>query len=319
MKKWLFCLLMCTVLLFTFAAQAAEQIVVEVAHMFAEGDPNTIAVEEGKAYIEEKTGGRITFRIYPNGIYGEQQNSIQAVRMGTLDVFNGGFGSDIYPPAGAIQGPYLFRDYEHWRTFKKSDVCREIITQLETLGSFKAVGVGHFGFRETITVTPAQTVEDFKKLKLRVVNAPPYPEAAVVLGATGTPIPITDVYMSLQTKVVDGTENPLAQIVAMKFYDAAKHLTMTDHMIATQLWMVSNKFFDSLSPEDQAIFEETWDFIATRIEEIAEENEIKNIKLMEENGVTVYRPDKQQFMDRLPEVLERYPDWVEIYEAVGKL
>ena len=88
------------------------EITITVAHMFADGDPSTIAVEEGKKYIEEKSGVRITFNIYPNGTYGEQNNSAQAVRMGTLDVFCEAFNSNYVPKAGAIQGPFLFEDYE---------------------------------------------------------------------------------------------------------------------------------------------------------------------------------------------------------------
>ena len=298
---------------------AEKNIVIEVAHMFAEGDPNTIAVEAGKKYIEEKTNGRITFQIYPNGTYGEQQNCIQAVRMGTLDVFNGGFGSELYKPAGAIQGPYLFKDYEQWKKFKVSDICKEIVLGIEKAAGFKVVGIGHFGFRQTLITSPAKTVDDFSKLKLRVVNSPPYPQAAVVLGATGTPVPIVDVYLAIQTGVVDGTENPLPQIIAMKFYEVAKYLIKTNHMIATQNWFVSNKLWNSLLPDDQKIFEETWDYIANMIEEIVEQEEDNNIKFLQQNGVTVITPDKQQFIDRLPLVFEKYPDWVAIYDKVSKL
>jgi len=304
---------------FSLGYAAEKNIVIEVAHMFAAGDPSTIAVEAGKKYIEEKTNGRITFKIYTNGTYGEQFNSIQAVRMGTLDVMCSGFGSEFYEPAGAIQGPYLFKDYDQWKKFKVSNICKEIVSNIEKAAGFKIVGIGHFGFRETLCVKPAKTVDDFSKLKLRVVNAPPYPEAAVILGATGTPIPIVETYMSIMTGVVQGTENPVSQIIAMKFYEVAKNLIKTDHMIATQYWVCSNKRWNSLSPDDQKIFAETWDYIANMIEQIVEQKENDNIKLLQQNGVTVITPDKQQFIDRLPLVFKKYPAWKAIYDEVSKL
>lgn len=241
----------------SFTCFAQDKIVIEVAHMYAEGDPNTIGVEAGKKYIEDKTNGRITFAIYPNGSYGEQFNCSQAVRMGTLDMFAGGFAHDFYKPSMAIQGPFIFRDYEHWRKFKESELCKEIVANTEKNGGFKVVGIHHYGFRQTLTKTPAETVEDFSKLRLRVVNVAPYPLCADVLGAKGTPVPIVDVYLSLQTGIVDGTENPIPQMIAMTFYEVAKYLLKTDHMLATQYWMVSNKRWNSLSQEDQKILEET--------------------------------------------------------------
>ena len=301
--------------------QVAEpEIVIEVAHMFAEGDPNTIAIEEGKAHIEELSGGRITFTIYPNGTYGEQFNSIQAVQMGTLDVMCSGFGSDYYAPAGAIQGPFLFESYDQWNRFTESDYCDQLCAKIEEAAGYHIMGVGHFGFRELLSTVEATTVEDLSKLKMRVVNVEPYPQAAVVLGPTGTPIGIVDVYMSLQTGVVDATENPVSQLVSMKFYEVAKYLEMTDHMLATEYWICSNNCYDSLSAEDQAIFDETFDWIADRIEELVEENIAANIQVMVDNGVTVIENiDKQQFMDRLDLVFDTYPDWEEIYEAVQGL
>lgn len=327
MKKTLFRLLTLSLVLVmvlsmgvtAFAAGDEEQIVIDVAHMYAEGDPNTIAIEEAKEYIEEKSDGRITFNIYPNGTYGEQTNSIQAVRMGTLDIFCEMFGSDYYAPAGAIQGPYMFRSYDHWRAFTESDICKELVEKIEEAAGYKIMGIGHFGFRETITTSPVETVEDLSKMKLRVVNLAPYPEAAVVLGATGTPIALADVYMSLETNVVQGTENPLPQIIAMKFYEKAKYLAMTDHMIASQYWICSNNCFDSLSPEDQDLLMETFDIAADRIEELCEAQQEENIQFLEDQGVTVTYPDKQQFIDRLDLVLENHPDWAPIYEAVAEL
>ena len=149
-----------------------------------------------------------------------------------------------------------------------------------------------------------------------VVDAEPYTQAAVVLGATGTPIGITDVYMSLQTNVVQATENPVSQLCSMKFYEVAKYLLKTNHMIAQQYWIASNNMYNGLSAEDQALLDETFDFIANRIEEQVEEKEAENYKLMEDNGVTITEPDRQQFLDRLPEVFKTYPEWEAIYAKI---
>ena len=307
-------------LLFGCASALAEpEIVIEVAHMFAEGDPSTIAVEEGKEYIEKASDGRITFQIYPNGTYGDQNNSVMAVRMGTLDVMCEAFNTSYVEKAGAIQGPFMFSDYDHWRRFKNSDYCKELVAEIEEAANYKIMGIGHFGFRQFLGTVPAETVEDFSKLKMRVVDNPAYTAVATILGATGTPLNITDVYMSLQTGVVQGTENPLSQLVSMKFYEVAKYLVLTNHMIAQQYWIVSNNCYDSLSEEDQQLLRETFDFIANRIEEIVEAKEADNIQLMKDAGVTVIEPDKKQFQDRVNLIFDTFPSWEPVYEIIKDL
>ena len=132
------------------------------------------------------------------------------------------------------------------------------------------VETNHFGFREVVSTVKATTPEEFAKVKMRVVNVSPYPEAAVVLGATGTPIGIADVYMSLQTSVVQATENPLSQIDSMKFAEVTDYLIKTDHMLATEYWIMSNDCYDRLSDEDRAVVMEAFDIMGNYIEEANE-------------------------------------------------
>jgi len=303
----------------TAATEPVPQIVIEVTYGFSETEPTHVAFLEAKKAIEEKTDGRITFKLYPSNTYGTAVNCIQAVRMGVLACASAGFTAEFYKPAGAIYGPYLFRDYDHFYKFLESDYCQSLEDQVENAAGYVILGNGHFGFRETILTKACETVDDFSKIKLRVSTAPPFEQAAVALGATGTPIPITDVYMSIQTGVVDGSENPTSQIVGMKFYEVAKFLHLTDHMIASQYWAFSRKWWNDLSPEDQALVSETITAAQREVERLVMENIEADIQLMKDNGVTVLTPDKQQFMDRLPLTLEVYPEFAPVYEEVKKI
>ena len=303
----------------TAAAEPEEKIVIEITYGFSETEPTHVAFLAAQKDIEEKTNGRITFKLYPSNTYGTATYCIQAVRMGVLAAAGAGFTAEFYKPAGAIYGPYMFRDYDHFYKFLESDFARSLEASIENVAGYKILGNGHFGFRETIITTPAQTVEEFSKIKLRVSTAPPFEQAAVALGATGTPIPITDVYMSIQTGVVDGSENPTSQIIGMKFYEVAKYLILTDHMIASQYWAFSRKWWNDLSPDDQTLVSETFKDAQREIERLVLENIDADIQFMKDNGVTVIIPDKQQFMDRLPLTLEVYPEFASIYEEVGKI
>lgn len=293
------------------------EITIDLAHMFAEGDPIYVAVLEGKAYIEEQTHGRICLNVYPGGSYGQQANGILAVRMGNLDIFHEAFNTNYVEAAGAIQGPFLFADYAAWDKFEKSDYCKELVSEIEAKAGYHIMGIGHFGFREFLSTSECRTVDDFSKIKMRVVDSPAYRAVATVLGATGTPINITDVYMSLQTGVVQATENPLGQLTAMKFYEVAKYLEMTNHMIAQNYWIVSDDCYSRLSAEDQALLKETLTLIADRTEEIVEAKSEEYISTMKAAGVTVIDDlDRQQFLDRLPLVFEEFPAWKAVYEKI---
>lgn len=318
MKRRLFGLLVAIAILATcsaaFAEAASHNIV--LAHYYPEDNPHHAAMVYVKEFLEEKTDGRITCEIYSNGSWGDQMTSVQAVTMGTLDVFDHSFDANYYAPAGVVQGPYLFRSYDHWRNFVGSDVYQELVAGLEEGMNCKVVSAFHYGFREVLSTQKCETVDDFSKINMRVVNIDPYPEAATVLGATGTPISIDDVYLSLKTGTVDATENPMAQLKERKFNEVTKYLIKTDHMIAAGNWIMSKKCWDSLSAEDQALVEEAFWEASRIIEEGYEAADASVEAEFVEQGIEVLTPDKQQFMDRLELVFEKYPDWKEYYERI---
>lgn len=301
------------------AFAADDKIVLEVGSMYTTEDSHHAALLKADEYLKEKTGGRISLNIYPNGTYGDQANCIQAVRMGTLDIFHTSYSADYVPEASALQGPYLFRDYNHWKLFKESSIKEDINARLEEAMGCHLIGTNHFGFREVVSTVKATTPEEFSKVKMRVVNVSPYPEAAVVLGATGTPIGIGDVYMSLQTGVVQATENPLSQIDSMHFAEVTNYLIKTDHMLATEYWIMSNDCWDKLG-EDAALVVEAFDIAGKYIEEANETAEEEYLaKFQSENNIEVVEVDKQLFMDRLPEVFKNYPQWEAIYAEIQAL
>lgn len=288
--------------------------------MYANEDSHHAAVEMANDYLKEQTGGRISLNIYPNGTYGDQANCIQAVRMNTLDVFHTSYNADYVKEASALQGPYLFRDYDHWHLFTESAIKDEINAKIEEAMGCHIIETNHFGFREVVSTVKATTPEEFASVKMRVVNVSPYPEAAVILGATGTPIGIGDVYMSLQTSVVQATENPLSQIDSMKFAEVTNYLIKTDHMLATEYWIMSNECYDQFSAEDLALVQEAFAIMGDHIEESNETAEADFLNKFEsENGLEIVEVDKQLFMDRLPEVYKTYPEWEAIYAEVQAL
>lgn len=308
-----------------FAAGSAEAAVkptrkLSIAHVFATNHPVHVALLEANAMLKEKSNGRLELNIYPNGTYANYNDAVQAVIMGQLDMAPLDSASEYLPKSGVLLGPYVFRSYGHWTNFKNSDLYENLKDDISKAVGVKQLDLYNFGFRNMTGNRPLTKLEDFQKLKLRVVNFPPYSEIATVFNAIGTSLPIGDVYMGLQAGVVDAQENPLTQIVTMKFYEVQKYLMLTQHMLAVAGTIMSEQTWNSLSSEDQKIVEEVFRFEADRIDQIVRDNENALIDEVKKAGMTVVdKIDTKPFRDRVGLVLERNPSWVELYNQIQRI
>ena len=298
-------------------SNAAEK-TFKVAHVFNTDHPVHAGLLKAKELLLEKSGGKFDLQIYPAGTYANYKDAIMAVKMGVLDLCPLDTAIDYYPESGVLLSPYTFRDYDHWRAFKKSDVYEELLDTIGDKVGVKQLALYTFGFRHATTKNvKATTPEDFQDLKLRVVNFPPYPEAATVLNAHGTPLPIGDVYMALSSGVADGQENPFTQILTMKFFEVQKYLILTGHMLATSGTIMSKKAWNSLSADEQKMFSEVFTAEAEAIDTEVVSGEQKLLKtLVEEKGMEAVEVDKAPFMARVPLVLKKYPQFKDLYEKI---
>ena len=104
---------------------------------------------------------------------------------------------------------------------------------------------------------PIAKADDFAGLKLRVIQNPLFIDTFSALGASAQPMPFPEVYTALETGVVDGQENPLATILSSKFYEVQKYTVLSDHIYSVWAFLMSKKFWDKLSPEEQKLITES--------------------------------------------------------------
>ena len=298
-------------------AWAAPEKIFKVAHVFNTDHPVHKALLKANEALKEKSSGRFELQIYPSGTYASYKDAIQAVKMGVLDLCPLDTAIDYYKPSGVLLSPYTFRDYEHWKKFKKDPVYRDLLDTIGEKVGVKQFSLYTFGFRHATTKSArATTPEDFENLKLRVVSFPPYPEAATVLNAHGTPLPIGDVYMALASGVADAEENPFTQILTMKFYEVQKYLILTGHMLASSGTIMSKKSWNALSPADKKIFEEVFQIEADAIDDEVIAGDAKLLDELKAKGMEVVEVDKAPFMKRVPLVLKKYPEFEDLYDKI---
>ncbi len=311
-------LAMVTGLALCSAASAAETKNLKVSHVFAENHPVHQAYLAASDELYEKTGGRYKLTIYPSGTYANYTDSITACQMGQLDIACLDSASDWLDAGGVIFAPYCFDSYEHWQKFKKSELCEKMRGEIsKAVGGIYQLNMYNFGFRNLTANKEIRTLKDFDGLTLRCVNFEPYSTLKDVFKVAITSIPIEDVYMSLQTGVADCEENPVTQIVTMKFYEVQDYLIMTRHMMACSSTIINAKLMDSLSDEDKAIFREVFTHMGDKVDQMVTENETSLIAECVKNGMTLIDDvDTTPFKENAKAVVEKHAAWVDWYNQI---
>lgn len=198
--------------------------------------------------------------------------------------------------------PFIFDSQE-----KAMEVCngewgQELLKKLEKAG-YVGLGFGPFGFRHvTNNAREIKTLEDFKGLKIRTMQNPLHLRVFRALGANPTPMPFSELFSALQQGVVDGQENPMMNIYSQKISEVQKYGTMTGHVYSWVVLVVGKNFYDSLTPEQQTIMQESADIaIAYMAESVAKDDETAREE-MAKTGLVFVEPS-EEFKTKIKEIV----------------
>src|SRR5262245_38382705 len=182
--------------------------------------------------IRAATNGRVDIQIFPNSALGGSTDMLSQVRSGALEFFTVGSPLANLIPVSAI--PTIALEFHHFDgvcAAVDGDLGARIRQHIATIGLVGFDKMWDNGFRQITTSTkPIGTPDDLKGMKLRVPVSPLFTSMFTALGTSPTSINFVEVYTALQTKLVDGQENPLALIDAAKFYEVQKYCSLTGHM-----------------------------------------------------------------------------------------
>ena len=219
--------------------------------------PQTLGLGVMKEYIEKKSNGKIIVKIYPNSQLGAEIESVEQVQNGTLEMATASIGpiTTFDKKFAVLDIPFLFDNYQQaWATFD-SQVGSDLMDSLEESG-LKGLAYMENGFRHaTNTVRPIKSIDDFKGLKIRTMEAPMHMANFSALGANPTPVPWSELYLSMSQKIVDGQENPLANIWELNMYEVQDYVSLTNHIYDAMPLVTNLKWFNGLPGEYQKIIE----------------------------------------------------------------
>ena len=242
------------------------------------GEPIDLACQEWKRLVEEKSNGSMRVDLYPSSQLGSKDNIIDQAVNGdcVITLANGPFFQDRgIQDFGVLFAPYLFEGWEDVEKVVNSEWFDKKAAELEENVGLKILTTWRYGIRHTITRKPVNQVSDLKGKKIRVPNQTILIKVFESLGATPTPMAMSDIYTSLQQGTIDGAENPLPVILNGAYQEVAKNLTLDAHTYDMTCWIMGADFYNTLTPEQQQILMECGDeagaFNCEQIEKADEE------------------------------------------------
>lgn len=242
---------------FVFPAAAQEK-VLKYAHFQPARDdqPKHRAALAFKDYVEKNTNGKIKVQIYPAGQFGKDQETMEALRLGTLEmaVAHDGAIATIYKPINVLGIPFMFESHQHaWKVYD-SKWGEDFAEDMRKKTGVRMLALADNGIRHfTNSVRPIKSPDDMKGLKIRIQPAPVFKTLVESLGASASAIPWAELPTALQGKVVDGQENSVTNILAASLYQYQKYVTLDGHIYSVHAYLINDRFFSGLTPEQQRV------------------------------------------------------------------
>jgi tripartite ATP-independent transporter DctP family solute receptor len=273
------------------------------------GYPNTVAMDKFAELLKEKSGGRMTLKMYHSGTLGSQPDAIEQVRMGGLEIGNFNLGplGPIVPEANVVSLPFIFKDTDHmWRVLdgKAGDIINEGMTKfgLVPLAWYDAGARSFYN-----SIKPINQPADVTGMKVRVMNNDLYSGMIAALGGNPSPMAFAEVYQSLKTGVVDGAENNWPSYESTGHYEVARFYSNSQHLIIPETLCINAAVYKKLSAEDQKILKEAAQESAMLQRKLWKEREKASEKKVLAGGVKLNQiPDKSAFQAAMKPVYDKY-------------
>lgn len=286
-----------------------------------------VACEELAKAIEEGTDGRYTVSIYANEQLagGAMDQGCQMILDGTVDLdLRSITNYTLYDPAlFAVVMPFMFSSNDEVDEKLLNGPAGDLVKEkIEALG-VKVLGLGENGFRSVTNSKRAITSPaDLSGLKFRVPATACWVDTFKLFGADPTVMTFSEVFTALQQGAIDGQENPTDPIVSAKLYEVQSHLTKWNYAYDCLVMTCSDKLWNSLSEEDQAVFAEAGAAACAAEVAASREADAGNFQLMADNGMTITEltdAEMQAFKDAAAPIYDTYRDQIgdEVFEVFG--
>ncbi len=278
-------------------AEATEPAADAITLVMAEVNPLDTIVgmtdQKFKEEVESRSGGSIKIDLQASGVLGSENDVLDTmlggggtIQMSRISAFAltsyGGQKSML------LSLPYIFTSREHFWNFATSDLAQEFLQEPSENGSgVRGLFYGEEGFRHFFTVNEVTGIESFKGLKLRVSNDPVMNGLVEGLGASPTVVSFGELYSALQTGVVDGAEQPIANYKSNAFNEVAPTMILDGHTLGAIQVIITDDAWNSLTADQQQILMDAGKAASEYNRSISEEKENEVLEELKADGVNI--------------------------------
>ena len=286
----------------------AQAVRLRFAHPHPENDSWHRAALMFGEKVRERTGGAVTVQVFPNGALGSDPTIISAARGGTLDIALTGnpFFTGLAPKLNVLDLPFQFRDRRHVTAVLDGRIGQQLRGELDG-ANLTVLGFWDIGFRNVTNSRRAVAAPaDLRGLKIRTTPNPAHIKAFQLLGAVPTPMPFTELFTALETRAVDGQENPTTLILNARFYEVQRHLSLTRHAYTAGILAMSKQRFEALPQAQRDAVMAVAAEVTPQQRQMNEDAEGSSVAELKRRGMQVVeQPDRDAFARVVAEEVRR--------------
>ena len=277
------------------AAFGANAATIKIATLAPDGTSWMKEMRASAQTIKTKTEGRVELKFYPGGVMGDDATVLRKIKIGQLQggAFTGGEASVITKDAEVYTVPFLFRNQEE--VDKVRAKVDPLIKESFRKNGFELLGISGGGFAYLMSTRELKTRDDLKSAKVWVPQGDEIAAATFkAAGVTPIPLPLSDVYTSLQTGLIDTAANTTAGAIAFQWHTKIKHVADLPVIYVVGELAVDKKAFDALTPADQKVLGDEIGGAFDRIDKLARSDNASARTALQQQGITFTAPSEAE-------------------------
>lgn len=274
---------------------ADAPIEIKIGSVASEALPFVPALEKMAEYINQNSNGKYHATVYPSGKLGNASTEMQGLQTGMIHFYHDGSNNitPFVPVLGVFDLPYVFTNMDQVGRIFYGDFGEKLKKRASTK-TLKCMGFANSTFRNICSTKPVKTLDDARKLKMRVTNSKMHTNAIKTMGISPTPMPFSELYTGMQQGVVDAFDLDYPYIVSSRLYEVAPYVFESNHMYTPQVLYTGQKWWDSLPDADRAMFTEAVNRWFAESRNLLEKDRERAKSVCVDAGNTITTPDSAE-------------------------
>ncbi len=293
----------------------------KLAHGLPTDHPVHKAMEFMADRCKEISDGKLQIQIYAGGQLGSEQQCVELLQIGSLAITKVSAAvmesfTDDYKVLGL---PYIFRDQEHAFKVLDGEIGQELLVSTENKW-IRGLCFYDAGSRSFYTINkPIETPDDLKGMKIRVMKSKTAMDMVQALGGNPTPISYGELYTALQSGVVDGAENNPPSFYTSHHYEVCKYYSLDEHTSVPDVLIIGQHIWNDLSDQEKEWLQQAANESVPVERKLWAESVEHSLEEVQKAGVTIYRPDKAPYQEKVKDLYEAYRDQEVIYSYIKRI